>query len=260
MSNRTASKTNLKQRESLSVVLEGNLQDMDASRVVNALTLLTRLVRSFSTPDEPIKMGVLQEGSSVMGVLTSPEISQGIMSGIDTLEKESTVPPDWNWTQIKHVRDLARLDDVAGIESVSIASSQASAAKRLTSQLVKSIDQMLKDLPLSLGSVTGELYAYQAGDRGLQAKIQPEGSGPYVKVNFTEELDSEIRDALRKNVNIYGLLKRCRESNSVLEVDAHCITVIPAAKPAINGLGIWEELKAEGVTVEDLMHSIRRDD
>lgn len=254
-----APQTDPSPEESLCLILGGNPRDMDAGRVARAVDLLTALVCSFTPTSDKAKIGVMQGGDSGMEVLSSAAISREILAGMATIEKESVLPRNWSLAQVKNLRELARLAGADGIGSVSIRSREASSEKQLAPQLAHAIDKMIEELPRSLGSVTGFLDGYTATKKGLEAAIQPDGGGPSVTVNLAKDLDEQIRGAVAKKVNVYGMLKRSPESNLVLEVDAQSVVVLSELNGTRNGLGIWRELKDEGATVEELMQGIRED-
>lgn len=254
-----APQTDPSPEESLCLILGGNPRDMDAGRVARAVDLLTALVRSFTPTSDKATIGVVQGGDSGMEVLSSAAISREILAGIATIEKKSVLPRNWTLAQVKNLRELARLAGAEGIKSVSIRSREASSEKQLTQQLAHAIDEMIEELPLSLGSVTGFLDGYTVTKEGLEATIQPNGGGPSVTVNFAKDLDEQIRGAVAKKVNVYGVLKRSPESNLVLEVDAQSVMVLSELNGTCNGLGVWRELKDKGATVEELMQGIRED-
>lgn len=253
------SQTDPSPEESLCLILGGNPRDMDAGRVSRTVDLLTALVRSFTPTSDKAKIGVMRGGDSGMEVLSSAAISREILAGIATIEKESALPRNWSLAQVKNLREFARLAGAVGIGSVSIRSSVASSEKQLTPQVAHAIDEMIEELPLSLGSVTGFLDGYTVTKAALEATIQPDGGGPSVTVKFARDLDEQIRGAVAKKVNVYGVLKRSPESDLVLEVDAQSVMVLSELNETPNGLGIWRELKDEGATVEELMQGIRED-
>lgn len=59
----------------------------------------------------------------------------------------------------------------------------------MTPQLAHAIDEMIEELPLSLGSVTGFLDGYTVTKAAREATIQPDGGGPSVTVKFARDLD-----------------------------------------------------------------------
>lgn len=254
-----APQTDPSPEEPLCLILVDSPRDMDAGRVARAVDLLTALVRSFTPTGDKATIGVVRGGDSGMGVLSSAAISREILEGIATIEKESVLPRNWVLAQVKNLRELARLAGPEGIESVSIRSREASSEKQLTQQLAHAIDEMIEELSRSLGSVTGLLDGYTVTKEGLEAAIQPNDGGPSVTLKFAKDLDEEIRSAVAKKVNVYGVLKRSPESNLVLEVDAQSVVVLSELNGTRNGLGIWRELKDEGATVEELMQGIRED-
>lgn len=254
-----APQTDPSPEEPLCLILVDSPRDMDAGRVARAVDLLTALVRSFTPTGDKATIGVVRGGDSGMGVLSSAAISREILEGIATIEKESVLPRNWSLAQVKNLRELARLAGAEGIESVSIRSREASSEKQLTQQLAHAIDEMIEELPRSLGSVTGLLDGYTVTKEGLEATIQPNDGGPSVTLKFAKDLDEQIRGAVAKKVNVYGVLKRSPESNLVLEVDAQIVIILSELNGTRNGLGIWRELKDKGATVEELMQGIRED-
>lgn len=239
----------------LSLKLDGTLQDMDAKTVLTGLELLTKLVASFT--DEPVKMGILEEGSAVTGVLAPPAVEAEVLDGIAHLRDGGTIPENWTFKQVQWVRDLTKLESKSGVTGVRLSPSDASVDVHLDASLREAIESIFKKIPLSLGSVTGELYYYSANKGQFHAKLHPVSGGPIVKISFTEELDEELRSGLRGQVSVYGLLKRHPETHVVEEVDARRIRVIRSEAPARSGRGIWTDLKEQGVTVDALMKAIR---
>lgn len=254
-----APQTDPSPEESLCLILGGNPRDMDAGRVARAVDLLTALVCSFTPTRDKATIGVKQGGNSGMEVLSFAAISREILAGIATIEKKSVLPRNWTLAQVKSLRELARLAGAEGIESVSIRSREASSEMQLTPQLAHAIDKMIEELPRSLGSVTGFLDGYTVTEEALEATIQPDDGGPSVTFNLAKDLDEQIRSAVAKKMNVYGVLKRSPESNLVLEDDAQSVIILSELNGTRNGLGIWRELKDEGTTVEELRQGIRED-
>ncbi|QPK78314.1 hypothetical protein G7Y31_06910 [Corynebacterium lizhenjunii] len=243
---------------SLNLVLNGTLQSMDAQTVLKGLELLTSLVAGFT--DKPVKMGALEEGSSITGVIVSPKVEAEILAGIAQLRDGEAIPENWTLKQVQNVRDLTRLESKAGVTGVKLHPSYGSESVSLDAPLRDAIDGIVKKIPLSLGSVTGELYHYSANNGRFRARLHPSSGGPKVNISFTEELDEELRNGLRQKVSIYGILKRHPETHVIEEIDARRIEIREPSGPARPGRGIWKDLKDQGVTVDGLMGAIRGED
>ncbi|WP_151640334.1 hypothetical protein [Corynebacterium sp. 11A] len=248
----------IRETRSLNLVLNGTLQDMDAKTVLEGLELLTKLVKSFS--NEPVKMGLLDEGSSITGVIVSPELEAEVLDGVARLRDGGSIPENWTFKQVRFVRDLTRLESKVGVTGVKLSTSYGSGDAFLDEPLREAIDAILEKIPISLGSVTGELYSYSANDKRFRARLHPSAGGPMVKISFNEDLDEEIRNGLRQKVSIYGLLKRHPETHVVEEVDARRVKILKTPRLVRSGRGIWKGAKEQGVTVDELMSAIRGED
>ncbi|WP_257161764.1 hypothetical protein [Corynebacterium cystitidis] len=246
------------ERRVLSLVLDGTLQDMDPSTILRGLDLLTKLVRGFT--DQPIKVAEFREGSLITGLLVPASVETDVHNGLAHLRISNSIPPNWTLKQVQHVRDLTKLESKAGVTAVSLSTSKGTDNVVLDQPLAKAIDSILKAVPISLGSVTGELFSYSARDGNLHARLRPVSETGPVKVNFTEELDADIRTGLRQTVSIYGMLTRHPETHVVEEIDAHRIRIVKAAGHQHSGRGIWKDIKQRGVTVDKLMKEIRGED
>lgn len=240
---------------SLHLILGGTLQDMDSSTVIKGLDLLTKLVKGFT--DGPIRMAALEQGSAVTGVLVPPDVKAEIFDGLSTIREHHALPSHWSLGQVRNLRKLAELADSPGVESVKLNWPDNADSHVLDNDLIEAIESSLRGVTYSLGSVSGTLYSYSCSNtEKLQARLRPREGG-FVNVTFNESLDQSIREALRKDVSIYGLLKRIPENYSIQEIDARDIRILNPSPSPINGLGIWREARDQGVTVEDYMRMIR---
>ncbi|MCT2338587.1 hypothetical protein [Corynebacterium sp. p3-SID1056] len=242
---------------SLDLKLNGDLNSIDATTVIRGLDLLRKLVAGLSPEGSPIKMGKLEEGSSVTGVLVSGHLSARISTGIEHIRSQRTMPSGWTSREAKIVRDLAQLSKRAGVESVELLQSNQSTRTPLDPELISAVNETLDRTAITIGSVIGELYSYHVTQRGLVAKLRESLSGNEVKVNFKEDLDEEVRSHLRQEVEISGILTRHPESHRAEEIDAKSVESLNRPAHKINPRGIWRDLANEGATTESMMAAIR---
>lgn len=242
---------------SLDLKLNGDLNSIDATTVVKGLDLLRKLVVSFSPENSPVKMGKLEEGSSVTGILVTDCLSARVSTGIEHIRTRKTIPSGWTSKEAKIVKQLAQLSNRDGVDSVELLRSNGSVRNSLDAELISAVKVALQKTPITIGSVIGELYSYQVTQRGLVAKLRESLSDNEVKVNFNEDLDEEIRGHLRQRVEISGILTRHPESNRAEEIDAKTVEALNRPADKINPRGIWRDLAREGATTENIMAAIR---
>lgn len=244
---------------SLSLILGGHLQDMSPTSVENAINSLSKLAKSFSPPGTVIKMSTLREGSAIAGVAVNAGVKNEICNGIETIRREKRLPRGWSHSDTKTLCKLGKLSSHEGVTGVTLASSDSDTQIFLNEELVQSIESVMNDFPISIGSVTGQLYYYSASNSELKARLSPDNGRGFVKVEFGEELDKYVRESLRKTVELYGVLRRNPHSNEVESIYLRKLSVLEKPQTPANGLGIWKEARDQGVTVEQLVHFIRGD-
>ncbi|WJY68464.1 hypothetical protein [Corynebacterium auris] len=240
--------------------LNGELSGIDAKTVADGLDLLRKLVGSFTPNGGPVKMASLRTGSTVTGVIATPEAEDSILYGIELVRNRQVLPVNWSSKQATLLRELARLSRRSGVASAEILGRNTERALPLDSALDASIQEAMKKAPTSIGSVVGKLHSYQDSAQGLSATLRDHITHQNVRVTFDEDLDAAIRQNLRRVVEVSGVLKRHPESNAPEEVDAKSVEAMPSIPTPVSGRGIWRRLKDKGVTARDIMHELRAEE
>lgn len=245
----------------MSLVLGGNLTDMEATTIAKALDLFSKLVKGLTPDGTPPTMAALNEGSAILGLSMPAATEQTILDGITWMTSHTTLPAGWDTNSVERLRDLAKLTTRPGVDSAKLHTTTTPNKVILDKAVLDAARAILDHQPHGYGSVTGELYAYTSTPKELSAKLRLDLDGSSVTIAFGDELDEQVRGWLRQTVTVHGHLTLHHETYAVTAVDAEEITLEePAPTGALApGLGIWSDLKDQGVTVADLMKAIRGD-
>ncbi|MDO4928554.1 MAG: hypothetical protein Q3976_05755 [Corynebacterium sp.] len=243
-------------KTSLNLVLSGRTNDIDAAAVARGLDLLIKLVQSFT--NETPKLSTLKEGSAITGVEVELQLEEEIHQGVSLLREHQSLPNGWTLGQAKYIQDIAKLTGYSGVEAVGL-SRLDEPRTQLDKSLIEAISKIPESAPLEYGSVDGVLESYSARGGRLTARLRPLIGKNSIKVNFDEALDEDIRQGLRKTVNIYGAVISNPNDYEAEEIDAHEVTILDLDEEQESLRGIWSDLREQGITSDELMRGIRDD-
>lgn len=249
----------LSNQSTLTLTLSGNPESIDAGTISTAIDLLVKLVKSFSRLGELVQIGKLSNDGLTAGVLISPKVEEEILNGICVLRNSSELPANWTVQQMQYINELSELQRNAGVEGVYFTPSNSPTNIPIDGELVQSIEKALRSIPFSYGSVIGELFEYRASGEALQAKLLDRKTKEVVTVEFDESLDNAIRNLLRHQVVVYGLLQRYPDTGKVKIVRTKKIQEMPEPTKKVSGRGIWSDLQVEGMDSVAVVRSMREE-
>lgn len=240
----------------LEMKLNGEITNMDAQALEEALSAVIRMLRSVAEDDQLITLQDLKVASATVVVKASDEVVETIEHGMSSLRDESVLPEGWNETTLTAIQTLHKTENRTGVESVQIDIDQTMIAidKELADHAKAAEGSGIK----SLGSATGRLYRY-SNKQSLEASLEEQRTERSIKLILNENFQDQILELLEKKVTVRGIIKRSIWDNRIITIDVRGIqedttpTVLP--RPVEEGLGI---LGADWLNGEDPTDWVRR--
>lgn len=240
----------------LEMKLNGEITNMDARALEDALSAVIRMLRSVSEEDEIVTLQDLKVASATVVFNAPNEAVKTIQVGMDSLRNEAVLPEGWNETTLTSLQALHKTENRTGVESIQIDIDEAMIAidKELADHAKEAEGSGIK----SLGSATGRLYRY-SNKNNLEAALEDSRTERSIKLLLDDRFGSEVRSLLEKDVIVRGIIKRSIWDNRIIEIDVRGIqedtTRTVLRRPAAEGRGI---LGADWLDGEDPTEWVRR--
>lgn len=240
----------------LEMKLNGEITNMDARALEDALSAVLRMLRSVSENDEIVTLQNLKVASATVVFNAPEEAVTTLQKGMDSLRDEGIIPQGWNETTLTSLQALHKTENRAGVESVQIDIEEAVIAidRELADHAKEAEGSGIK----SLGSASGRLYRY-SNKTNLEAALEDSRTERSIKLLLDDRFGNDVRALLEKNVIVRGIIKRSIWDNRIIEIDVRGIqedtTPVILRRPVEEGLGI---LGADWLDGEDPTDWVRR--
>jgi len=240
----------------LEMKLNGEITNMDARALEEALSAVIRMLRSVSEEDEIVTLRDLKVASATVVFNAPDEAVSTIQNGMFSLRDEAVLPEGWNKTTLTSVQALHQTENRIGVESIQIDIDEAMIAidKELADHAKEAEGSGIK----SLGSATGRLYRY-SNKNNLEASLEESRTERSIKLILDDSFGNDLRALLEKNVIVRGIIMRSIWDNRIIEIDVRGIqedtTLTTLRQPVGEGRGI---LGADWLDGEDPTEWVRR--
>ena len=242
----------------LEMKLNGEITNMDARALEDALSAVIKMLRSVSKTDEIVTLHNLIVASATVVVSAPDEAVKTVQDGMKALRDEATLPQGWNEATLTSVQDLHKAENRTGVESVQIDIDKAMIAidKELAEHAKEAAGSGIK----SLGSATGRLYRY-SNKNNLEAALEDSRTERSIKLILDDRFGNEVRALLEKHVIVRGIIKRSIWDNRIIEIDVRGIqedtTRTMLRRPVEEGLGILGPDWLDGEDPTDWVRRLR---
>jgi hypothetical protein len=242
--------------------LEGEPGAMDVRALRDGLEHFTKFLNSLSEDTTaPLPVTNLAVASLTATVSTSEQHSERVEHGLRALRDEKVRPRGWPLEALQELRDYSK---VAGRNGVTSAAVGCSERIRVDAQMRETIEQILGNVPRSLGAISGRLSSYFGGSRPVKVRVIPTGMVSYVGVSIPdEELARHAARLVEERVVVRGLIVRHPDTGQVEEMTAHSIEKMAIAEAPMTvdqAVGIWPRDIFGGKASEDIVREWRNED
>lgn len=178
------------------------------------------------------------------------------VKGLATAEEHAVIPRGWNFEAARKARTLTKSlgDEKVRLQVIGdLKTSEYTITKRASSNL----DVALKSSLETSGSLTGRIESVNFHDGKFQAKLWLDAPRRSITVHFTEKDAEEVRKALRKRVQVSGLISRDRTRRAesiklrgirtLREANTSALVSLAGAFPDITG----------GLEIEEYLEELR---
>ncbi|MFD2417846.1 hypothetical protein [Amycolatopsis pigmentata] len=198
----------------LDVYVHGEIDTMDASRVLAGLHHLVDLVKALG--GGPVQFTHLREGSVDTGLrpLRSSDDTDAafrrVLTGLREAERVPSVPNGWGDSAVQDGRgvsdNLGTFTD-AGVELILRDGALVVDRVRVTNAARDHLKQATESRRIAIGSVIGRLDSLSLHDR-REARLWPDGGGSSVTIRFSQAQVDEVRQEVGRRVEARGKLVR----------------------------------------------------
>lgn len=258
----------------LKVYLPGAAASGDARRALKVMTGILDVLDQLDAPERPEQAGKIQWKFTELGVssvkactaVERPRRNQTIeeadsllprfVEGMRSAEEHAAVPPGWDFEVARKARSMLKSLGDLRIE-VQVIGDLATEPYVITKQAWKNLDEALQTKQETIGSLTGRIEAVNFHEGKNEAKLWLEAPRRSVSVSFDEEQAEKVTAALRKRVQVSGLIQRdrTRQAQSIKLRSLRVLTAVSASE-LIELAGAFPDFTGN-MTVDEYLEELR---
>lgn len=246
------------ERDELVLDIKGPEGSIDAHAVVDGLQHLLKLLESLPVTrgdNEPWTVSRLDVGSAIVGVAGRAERVGIVTEGLSVLQRRATIPHGWSPASVHELIELGKIRHRSGVTDVILRNAEQVIAL-IDDTLIDHASKSIEPPPPSLGSVRGHLFRYN--DDTKTAGLRDTFTGSTVPVTFPNRLAAGLRQALTKEVIIWGDVHRTKDGTvDRVRAEGFDVTDPPKSRPVDDIVGILADDWPSGINSVDWVRGQR---
>lgn len=210
--------------DSLDLYVGGRAGEIDVTAFAEALAETAKLLRSVSDEDIECTIGNLKIGSAEAAVLAPERAVNLVVSGLNQINTEATLPTGWSNRSLTIVERIGKVLNRRGVSSLSMGQGKNLVAFEV--DFLERVHEAKADNRNALGSVVGRIYSYSNRHGEIRASLEDAKTNRSVKILLDHELGSQVSKLIDQDVVAFGLLTRRPEDNTVQEIELRDIRIL----------------------------------
>ncbi|WP_109508618.1 hypothetical protein [Nocardioides speluncae] len=196
----------------------------------------------------------LRVGSATV-VIANPAalgVTTLIASGLESLANSPAVPTRWTQDMVQRVRTIGRVVGSHGVRGISVGPADSTLLP-VDSAVTTNAEAALAAKEVALGRVTGKVDIWKER-KGREVGLTLD-DGSTMAALYPAHLAERVRhEAVGERVELWGEIER-NGAGQRLRIRIDDFTVVPATipTPVSTIVGLYADLGAQGVTVEDFL-------